>query len=143
MKLIKLLAVPVISILAVVGLTTTASATVTGLSFNSPAPLFKGITEVSGSVTCDPTTDVKVFINVQVLQAQGRQILIALGESPLAGLPCTGAPQSWTVEATTAPGQELKPGSASILVSAFSNSITSSQSVGGQIRLTPVRPKKP
>ena len=141
MKLIKLLAVPVISILTVVGLTTTASATVTGLSFNSPAPLFKGITEVTGSVTCDPTTDVSTSVNVDIIQAQGRQILQALGVS--GSITCTGTPQSWTVVANAIPGQELKPGSASILVDATNMNFTSSDSIAGQIRLTPVRPKKP
>jgi hypothetical protein len=131
--LVKLLAVPVIALLTVVGLTTAASATISGLSVNSPAPLLGGrLVTVTGSLTCDPTTDVTASVSASVFQAHGRTVLQASGFGQV--LTCTGSPQTWTVEAFTM-GSPMKPGAASAEVFVDNANGTSSKNLLANIRL--------
>lgn len=131
---IKLLALPVAALISVLA-ATTASAEL-GLTYNSPAQLSVSNTSatVTGSVTC-PFGATTVSIGLEILQPQGRQLILAGGSSTEM---CTGAAQSWTIVAQTTQGQALKTGSASIQVSAGADNAPTftSQSVAGPIRLT-------
>jgi hypothetical protein len=133
----KLLAVPVAFVTAVL-LSTTASADISALSYNSPAHLSVSNTEatVTGLVVCS-MTDVHANVFVSIFQSQGRQLLIASGSTSVSCLTAgSGSPQPWTVLASTSQGQALKTGSASINITAFNDTFNSSKSVAGPISLT-------
>jgi hypothetical protein len=134
----KLLALPVAGVLSVL-VATTASADITALSYNSPAQLSvtNTVATVTGQVACS-TTDVAANVFVEILQSQGRQLVIASGETSVSCLSAGfgGTTQPWTVLASTTQGQALKTGSASIFVSANNEIGTSFKSVAGSISLT-------
>ena len=132
----RLLALPAAAALALL-LSTTASADITALSYNSPANLSVSNTEatVTGLVVCS-LTDVSVDVTAQIIQSQGRHVIIASGSTTvLCATTGSGSPQQWTVLASTPQGAALKPGSASIFISAFNSTFTSSKSVSGPISL--------
>ena len=134
----KLLALPVAALLTVL-VSTTASANISALSFNSPAHLTVSntVATVTGQVTCS-TDDVAANVFVEILQSQGRHLVIASGETSVSCVSAGfgGITQPWTVLANTSQGQALKTGSASIIVSANNETFTSSKTVSGSISLT-------
>jgi hypothetical protein len=113
-----------------------ASATVSGLTYNSPAHLSVSNTAatVTGSVTCDPITDVGVYVSVDIVQGKGSTFTQAIGNS--GQMVCTGSSQSWSVVASTIQGQTLHTGKATVFVGASGATSSSNQEVGGTIRLT-------
>jgi hypothetical protein len=128
----KLLALPVAAV-ATLLLSTTASAEITAVSYNSPAELSVSNTEatVTGLVTCT-APDLVANVFVEILQSQGRQVIIASGDTTVS---CVGSStQPWTDLVSTTQGQALKTGSASIIVQA--SGFTNSKAVAGPISLT-------
>src|SRR5437879_11018052 len=115
----KLLALPVAAALTVL-VSTTASANIAALSFNSPAHLTVSntVATVTGQVTCS-TDDVATNVFVEILHSQGRHLVIATVETSVSCVSAWigGTTQPWTELANTSQGQTLKPGAASIIVS--------------------------
>ena len=120
---------------AVVALLVTGAAlALSGLTYNGTARLSVSNTEatVTGTVTCDPVFDVNANLFAEILQGRGSQILIASGSATVT---CTGSPQPWAVVVSTSQGQTLKTGSASVNISAYNATFSSSQTVSGPIHL--------
>lgn len=128
-RLFLMMAVTVVALVA-----TSAAVALSGLTYNKTAQLSVGKTAatVTGSVTCDPT-DVSVQVFVQVIESKGRQIVSGSG-SETQNCPAGGGTISWTVTASTNPGQTYQPGSATAFISAsgFTNGLT----VTGPIKLS-------
>jgi hypothetical protein len=131
-KCFALLAVAVAAMIV-----TGAALALSGLTYNKSAPLSVGRTAatVTGLVTCDPT-DVSVSVGVTLVQGKGRQLVIGSGDETQA-CPLGGGTVTWTVTATTTPGQTFQPGSATAIVSATNPpTFDSNLSVSGSIKLT-------